>query len=278
MNSSIVAAILAVIGYSLLNVGQASQKIGLSIRQIHHVRGSLIWTIATIGTLFSFPLVFVAISIGSLAVVGAMAGTGLISLTIFSGFVLKEHIRPITVTAILAVACAAAVIAVFEDEQASSVRLMWLYVLLVGGVGGYSIGILTVSSARGVLIGGLSGFLGAYSQIFQRLGTTDISLASGVSAFLLHVVSNPVTLIWVGLSLVSMVTIQFAYRHAAAIRIVPVFTANFILVPVIGAVVVFGEQLHNAQWIAVVIMVGGSVVLSRPAATHSHERQTRSLH
>ena len=266
MSRSILAAMLAVIGYSLLNVGQAGQKIGLSIRGKKRLRGSLIWTIATIATALSFPLVFVAISVGSLAVVGAMAGTGLVSLTIFSGLVLKERIRPITVTAIIVIVCAAAVIALFDGEQASTLRVAWLYLLLGGGIIGYSAAVLIVPSARGVLVGGLSGFLGAYSQVFQRLGTTDIDLASGAAAFVAAVATNPVTLIWIGLSLVSMVVIQFAYRHATAIRIVPVFTANFILIPVLGAVVVFGEQLHYAQWIAIVVMVAGSVVLSRPAA------------
>ena len=266
MSGSIIAAILAVIGYSCLNVGQAGQKIGLSIREKQQFKGWLVWSVATFSTAVSFPLVFVAISIGSLAVVGAMAGTGLVSLTVFSGLVLKERIRPITVIAIIVVVCAAAVIALFDGERTSTFRAVWLYIILGGGVAAYGAGILLAPSARGVYIGGLSGFLGAYSQLFQRLSTDNVDLTDGAAAFVAAVATNPVTLIWVGLSLVSMVVIQFAYRHATAIRIVPVFTANFILIPVIGAVVVFGERLHYAQWIAIVVMVAGSVALSRPAA------------
>ena len=266
MSSSILAAILAVIGYSCLNVGQAGQKIGLSMKEETPLRGWIAWSVATAATALSFVLVFIAISVGSLAVVGAMAGTGLVSLTVFSGLVLKEKIRPVTVVAIVVVVCAAAVIAIFDQEQDSSFRAVWLYVILGGGIIAYGAGILLAPAVRGIFIGGLSGFLGAYSQLFQRLSSDDVDLSSGTLEFVVAVTTNPVTLIWVGLSFVSMVVIQFAYRHATAIRIVPVFTANFILIPVIGAVVVFGERLHVAQWIAIAVMVAGAVVLSRPEA------------
>ncbi len=266
MNTSILAAMLAVIGYSCLNVGQAGQKIGLSMKEKQPLRGWLAWVFATTATAVSFVLVFIAISIGSLAVVGAMAGTGLVSLTVFSGLVLKERIRLITVVAIIVVVCAAAVIALFDQEQDSSLSVGWLYVILGGGVTAYCAGILLAPSARGVFIGGFSGFLGAYSQLFQRLSTDDVDLTSGALDFIATVATNPITLIWVGLSFASMVVVQFAYRHATAIRIVPVFTANFILIPVIGAVVVFGERLQFAQWIAIAAMIAGAVVLSLPAA------------
>ncbi|MFW6262208.1 MAG: hypothetical protein ACOC6J_11570, partial [Spirochaetota bacterium] len=73
--------------------------------------------------------------------------------------------------------------------------------------------------------------------------------------------------VWAGLSVVSMVVIQFSYRHGQATQIIPVFTGNFILVPVVGGVIVFGESLGTVQWAGVVLIVVGSIVLGRRRAS-----------
>lgn len=265
MGKMTLAIILAFLGYSFLNVGQAGQKIGLDTRKESALKGWGIWGLSTTATGLSFFLIFAALILGSITISGAMAGTGLVSLSLFSYFVLKEKMKARTIIAILAIVAAAAVIGIFDESGKTELRKFWLYMLLGGGTVGYLIAILLVptGSLRGVIIGGLAGFIGAYSQIFQRYGTDTISLEDGFVPLIKNVISNPVTAIWIGLLLLSMLVLQFSYRHAEIIRIVPIFTVNAIVVPVLGAVIVFGESLTIPQWIAVTVMISSSVVLGR---------------
>lgn len=249
MNETITAVVLAFVGYSMLNIGQAGQKIGLGMRSERPAPGWTLWGGATAATAASFLLVFAAISLGPVSIVGAMAGTGLASLALFSRLVMKEPLNRTSIVAIAAIITAAAMLAIFDQEGESSPHIARLIALLGVGVLAYGGAILWAPSqaVRGVAIGGLSGFLGAASQLFQRLGTVDIAPTDGLASFAGAVIAEPVTLVWVALTLLSMVVMQFSYRHAEAVQIVPVFTANFILLPAIGGVIAFGEAMHPVQ-------------------------------
>jgi len=265
MSHSIIAIILAFLGYSMLNIGQAGQKIGLGMRTDNAVLGWSIWGGSTAATALAFILVFGAIAMGSVSIVGAMAGTGLASLALFSRLVMKESLPPLSLISIAAIIAAAAVLAIFDRSGETSPNVTRLMVLLGIGAAAYIALIFLAPSKtiRGVAIGGLSGFLGAASQLFQRLGTINIDPTMGIQSFTGQVISQPVTLVWIGLTLLSMVVIQFSYSHAQAVQIVPVFTANFIILPAVGGVIAFGEAMHPLQWIAVAVMLAGSMVLSR---------------
>jgi len=262
------AIILAFLGYSMLNIGQAGQKIGLGLRTKNTALGWTIWGGATLATAISFLLVFRAISMGSVSIVGAMAGTGLASLALFSRLVMKESLNLLSVISIAAIIAAAALLAIFEQTGESSPNVYRLFVLVGTGMAAYILLIILSPSKtiRGVAIGGLSGFLGAASQLFQRLGTLDIDPSMGIQAFFLQVITQPETLVWIGLTLLSMVVIQFSYGKAQAVQIVPVFTANFIILPVVGGVIAFGETMHPIQCVAMVVMLIGSLFLSRSKA------------
>jgi drug/metabolite transporter (DMT)-like permease len=74
--------------------------------------------------------------------------------------------------------------------------------------------------------------------------------------------SNPWALSWIVISLVSMVVMQFAYRLGKAIRLIPAFAANTIVIPVLGGVLTFGERLHVFQWIGVILIFAGVLLLT----------------
>lgn len=75
--------LLAFIGSSLLNIGQAIQKMGLALVPASRLRGWALWAWGTLMiTSVSFIILF-AVSIGSVSLISAMAGSGLASLTLF---------------------------------------------------------------------------------------------------------------------------------------------------------------------------------------------------
>ena len=59
-----------------------------------------------------------------------------------------------------------------------------------------------------------------------------------------------------------MVVLQFAYRRGKAIRVIPSFSANYVVVPILGGMLVFGESLHPLQWLGAVLMVAGVLLLT----------------
>ena len=268
VNQTLYAALLAFAGYTFLNLGQAGQKIGLEMKAERPAPGWTLWVVATLATSVSFWLVFVAISIGTVSLAGAMSGTGLASLAIFSRLVMKERLGIGKTIALVGVIVGAALVAWFAEPGGTDANLTILWAFLGIGIVGYSVAVLLTrgGSLAGVMLGGLSGFLGAYSQLFQRLGGADLPWSDGAMAVIGSMISDPVTAIWIGLSIASMVVIQFSYRHGQATQIIPVFTANFVVVPVIGGVLVFGEQLLLVQWIGVAVVLAGSVLLGRNRA------------
>lgn len=268
VNEQLLAVLLAVLGYSILNLTQAYQKIGLRIRETERLRGTLIWSAATASGFISVVLVYGAIALGSVSVVGALAGTGLVALAFFSALVMGETLRVRDGLAIGSIATGALLVGVFGGSQSGEGDVTLLAVLLAAGVTAGTLGwILTAKgNRRAVVVGGFAGFLGSYAQLFQNLSSQRMDLSQGVSAFLLATLTDPITLIWVSLSLSSMVVIQFAYRHGDAIQIIPVFTSLFILTPVLGGVLVFGEQLSVLQGAGVIVILAGTIILGRRGA------------
>lgn len=273
VTDTLFSVLLAFGGYSILNIAQAVQKIGLQARAAaieenrRPVFGNAMWFGALIASAASFVLVFAAIATGRVAVVGAMAGTGLASLALFSRIVMREHLGSARLIAISAIIGGAALVALAPAGSAaaasSTVREPLLWAVPLGAVilGGTGIAIISANQMRGLAIAGLSGFLGAWSQLVQKRATMN-GISSDLSARVVEMVAHPITLAWVGLSFASLVIIQFSYRHAQAIRIIPVYTALFIVTPVVGGLIVFGERLSPLQWIGVAVIAGGAARLT----------------
>lgn len=140
----------------------------------------------------------------------------------------------------------------------------------------------------GLLIGGFAGALGGFVPLFQKVSISGFgrrfSIAYRSASYTAssnqpgwmpqakEILTNPFALIWVILSIVSMVILQFSYKRDKAIRIVPVFSANYIVIPVLGGVIGFNEKLHFIQWLGIVLILFGVFVLTvkftkAPAAT-----------
>ncbi len=269
--------LFACLGYSLLNISQAVQKIGLARAKEKRIQGAVIWIAATVGTLASSFLVFAAVALGSASLVGAMAATGLAALAVFSHFVMKERVGVKEIAAVAVIILAAALIGLFSTgNPVFRVRLDWLFIML-------SV-VVTVSAVcwlvfgkkgfiAGVVIGVFSGSLGGFVPLFQKVATSDFGkslsvfslgpeAANGPWGRILSMFSNPFTVVWILLSLVSMLVLQFAYKKADAIRIIPFFTASCIVIPVVGGVLCLEERLHPLQWVGVALILGGLILLT----------------
>jgi len=286
MENTVLSLVLAVIGYSLLNLGQATQKIGLARARRRRLQGWAVWAVGTLGTSVSVFVVLRAVSIGSLSLVGAMSGTGLISLTLFSALVMGEEVGPLDLVGIGVIVAASSLLgALGGGDGGGSPRIGVLFVYL-GVVALLGAGLWAVVGRRqglaGMVIGGFAGALGGFGPVFQKVSASpaakSLSLAESMPLvdsggaqgsesasclrWLMDVLLNPYALVWILLSLISMVVLQFSYSRGRAIQVIPAFSVCFLVIPVIGGVIGFGERLHPLQWVGVVVVLGGVALLT----------------
>jgi drug/metabolite transporter (DMT)-like permease len=210
-----------------------------------------------------------------------MAGTGLVSLAVFSSLVMKETIRKREILGILFILGAAALIGLFfRESPKAEILLNVLVIVIVVVLAVYILLWLALRRQKrflGILIGVFAGILSGFVPVFQKVATSPYGRASAlikpqaggehnlsIIGHAQQVLLNPYALLWIVLSLGSMVVIQFAYKHDRAIRIIPAFSANYILVPVILGVLCFRETLHPMQWMGVALILVGILLVTMP--------------
>ena len=281
MNHAVLSILTAFIGYSVLNIAQASQKIGSSLYKKNKAKGLSVWITATLATSVSMFIILYAVSLGSVSIVGAMAGTGLASLTLFSMLIMKEKVSLRELLGVAIILGAAALIGAFTKENNSEeFRLDILFMFLGIVVIPYSVLCIIMNKKlfAGLLIGGFAGALGGFVPLFQKVSTSGFgrrfSIAYRSASYAAssdrpewimqakEILTNPFALIWVILSIVSMVVLQFSYKRDKAIRIIPVFSACYIVIPVLGGVIGFNEKLHSIQWLGIMLIMLGVFVLT----------------
>jgi multidrug transporter EmrE-like cation transporter len=178
------------------------------------------------------------------------------------------------------------VIGSFSPEPAPThVLIIHLFVFMVAVFGLYMLSVLVVTAKpglRGLVLSGFAGAIGGFVMLFQKVSTTAFAQSSSfvdkldpssplarfaagsTGELLVRVFANPYALTWILLSLLSMFVLQLSYRYDKAIRIVPSFGANYLLVPIVGGVLVFQERLHPMNWVGVgIILLGVGLLLSR---------------
>lgn len=188
------------------------------------------------------------------------------ALLLFSRLVLKEKFRPLHLAAVAAILAAPFLIVTIDVRgEPRSIRVEALYMFFGMVVAGYAAltAFISKPALRGALLGGCAGALGGFVVLFQKAATSPAgrSLAffhpgaratSGEGPVadwaylqnLLEIFANPFAVIWIVLTLLSTLLIQFSYRHGDSYRIVPLFGANNILIPLIGGIFIFNENLH----------------------------------
>jgi uncharacterized membrane protein len=280
MDRTVLSLILAFCGYSMHNLGQAGQKVGLQLARRNWLAGAALWVLASLATSAAAFLLLYAVSIGSVALVGAIGGSGLASLALFSHWVLKEPINRQALAGIGLIFVGSGLIGAFSRPMpvnhptpltlfAFLGAICLLYIALWVALRRYR-------SAEGVVIAGFSGALGGIIPLFQKISTSEFGRARSLlelefqtpGRFLemlehgAEILSNPFALVWMGIGATSTLIMQFSYSRGAAIRVIPSFAANFITVPVLGGLICYGETLYFLQWAGVAIIAAGVLALT----------------
>jgi multidrug transporter EmrE-like cation transporter len=282
MQKALLSIAVAFFGYSLHNIAQASQKIGLGLMERRRLAGVTVWITATVFTSVSSLIILYAVSLGYVALVGAMAGSGLATLALFSMLVMKEKIRKVELVGVSIILGSVALIGVFSDDPpATDVRLTVLYVFF-GAVCFLSlVTFLALRKKRkilGIVIGSAAGAVGGFIPMFQKISTINLGRESSLVRYLLgahpnlpkhdlllkaaEILSNPFAVIWIVISVASMLVLQVSYKMDRAIRVIPAFSAGAVVTPVIGGIVAFRETVYPLQWIGLILILAGIFLIT----------------
>ena len=270
---TVVTLLLAFLCYSIMNIGQAGQKIGLGKKDEKPLAGWSLWIGAAVAPLLSVVVVLIALSLGAVSLVGAMAGSGLVTLAVFSHFVMGERIGLSDIAGIAIIIAGSVLIGFFApDTQDPTPRWLTLHLavggLLVAYVVGWVVG--RGSTKLGLIIGGFAGALAGASMLYQNATTITADLGAIISWPLNESITgqrllqflNPYLVIWLVLSMSAFFVLQLAYGQGKAIHVIPAFNVNFIVVPVVGGVIGFSETVNPLQWVGVAVIVAGTVLLT----------------
>jgi uncharacterized membrane protein len=278
------AILISFFGYSVLAVGQVYQKMGMNLKQNKKNSALPVLIIANIVTVSSSFIILAAVSQGQISVVGAMAGSGLITMAIAGRMILFEPITSNIIYGISLIIAGIFLLGWFSelsDSHYYPVRLA-IFSFLITFIFIILILFSKQTSLMGIFIGGLSGSWAGLVALLQKSAdmyqgpallpdsfTEMIKIIAGTvlipEAFTdeaLRVLINPYVPLWVLISTSSMIMIHFAFLKGHAVTVIPVYTALLIIVPVSGGFLAFNENLNYLQWIGVIVIIAGSLLVN----------------
>jgi uncharacterized membrane protein len=266
LDLAILYGILSVI---ILNIGFGFQKYGLTpsffnkiarpnVRKT--VRGT-VWVTGAIMTFVSAYFSLWTLATGSISLMAALGGIGLIALALFSFFVLKERINRIMLLGMVLIGVGSFLFGFFTvASTAVNINLDGLTAFIIVSLG-FSLAIALYSIKGGYRHGGA--IFGAVSGVLAGIGIAleKCSVASGSVSF--QLLNNMFFYTWVVASVVSFLVAQLAFIKGTAITVVPSYNSAALVLPQIGAMLVFAEYLELVQWVAIILLVVGIVLLTR---------------
>jgi drug/metabolite transporter (DMT)-like permease len=266
-----------------LNVGMGMQKWGVEgfarwrqvLRDRAVTRRLGVWSAGTLITCCSMGFGFLALGQGgSASTLGALGGFGVVVLTLFSRFALKERItaQALSGVGVVMVGTSLAGYAgqMSESDSIAGATLVWFMVVYGAGWGvGLGVGRLLGRTALGAISGLLCGSLGGLSMVIMKVITGElIGLFSGTVS-LGSVASDGYVYLCFGASVLSMLVLQFAYRLGQALLVATSYQVGLIATPSLFGGVLLGEPVGVLQWVALGATCVGVALITRgqPPAT-----------
>nr|MDO8133448.1 hypothetical protein [Candidatus Njordarchaeum guaymaensis] len=263
------AILYGILSVVILNVGFGFQKYGLTpsffekiaSSNVRKIVRSTVWLIGAVMTFVSAYFSLWTLATGSVSLIAALGGIGLVALALFSFFILKERINRVMLIGMTLIGVGSTIFGFL------TVASVGVYINVEGLIAfivvtlGFSLVIALYSVKHGYRHGGV--ILGAVSGLAAGIGVTleKCSVASG--SVNLQLLYNMFFYAWVIASVVSFLVAQLAFIKATAITVVPSYNSATLVLPQIGAMLVFAEYLDLVQWLAIVLLIIGIVLLTR---------------
>lgn len=285
METGLLTAILVGCSASItMNLGKGIQKMkvqvlkkGKKVMAPENRRDFLIWCVGMAmtggaGLLFTKALEMT----DKPSVVSSLNGIGLIALTIFSFFVLKEKVGVRECFAVLLIVVGTAVFQLYNEASGEAQKYEMKDLMITFGVCvcAFVISILMtrkLKKGQAFVYAAIAGTFLAYMVIMF-----DLASINGHGKGFIHIVLSPYFLIGFFAGNFAFIFTNIAFFHGSGIVIVPTVNSFLIVAPMALERFLFGVVLTPFQMAAVALIVGG-VILLTTGKGHTVEEPSEAL-
>ncbi|MFO8056560.1 MAG: EamA family transporter [bacterium] len=261
------------LGAIAMNLGNGVQKMkvhvltkGWAMFSREYRRDRRIWLMGVIGSTISAGLFSYAMNLTDKpSTISSLVGIGLIALVIFAWLVLKEKIGPREITGCAMVIIGTTVLAYFEvpiEDPASFVlvELITYIGIIMAAFALLVVYTLVTGNLHGVIFGCLAGtFIGI------GLFIADIALVESGGSFLGQL-KNPYPYVAMVAGVSALAVTQVGFLRARAVVVVPCQNSFTILIPLLLEYLVYTIHLSPPQYLGIVVLIPGVIVLSTTSA------------
>ncbi len=267
----------------ILNLGMGLQKLSIDrIGKLKRGSGKSGWMVIwTVGMIFVFApgiIGFKALSLGNASTLAGFAGLGLIFLTLFSYFVLKEEISRKELYGMILIVIGTSLLGYFSGESQNpkvtleTQKLIIFFAIYLGAIFiGIFMLIKNLQSFGGAILGMIGGSLNGVGLTFQKIVTPMfMGIRFNDGSTIIKFLSNPYTWLMIIGGIGGVIVIQFGYKYGKAIQVVPGHAATVIIIPAIAGMIVLGEIIPVVCLISILIVTVG-VIITTTAAPFKHK-------
>ncbi|MHA1797397.1 MAG: hypothetical protein ACTSVY_03020 [Candidatus Helarchaeota archaeon] len=255
----------------LLNIGKGFQKNAFvkteELNKKQKRINQLLWLIGTILIVVSTLVLMQAEIFGYLSIIASMTGVGIISVTLYSSFVLKERIGKNELIGILLIITGTFLVPIILVPNVENG--MNYYGIIIFSIFLISFCVIMGLFARkkkknlfGIIFGIISGMIGGLSVIFQFSAMNFIPTDDLFANFDVLILMFPANLFFIcfmiGGALEFLIT-QYAFTNGKAVEVVPANQSFFILIPIVGGIFIFAESFNLIQLIGTILIIFGII-------------------
>ena len=254
--------LIGLIAYISLYIGKGIQKyaiVGLQEEKTIKSKHSGIWIFGTVLTaLFVFiQWVPLAVFHTPMNLIAPLEGVGLITLLIFSFFVLKESISKEEIMGVILILAGTLLINVaakdpvelLQEDFTLNAFLIALGILLFISIPLNIIAFRKPSNIIGILLGLNAGCFMAFQTLAKRL--SDIGELALIFTFITFAFAT-----------ITLAITQFAFTMARANVVVPSFASTSIILTIVLGILVINEKIVNLQIAGIVLIITGIITMN----------------
>ncbi|MCG3218642.1 MAG: hypothetical protein KAR35_06530 [Candidatus Heimdallarchaeota archaeon] len=258
----LIGMVLALIGYTVINLGLVLEKKGLDSQSkiletsfssnVRNFLNNKTWLLGLLGTVVGTLVSYVALVFAPITVIQVFLGVGLSFLALFSFFLLNEKLSRFELLGIVIVIIGVALLSIIAEafktaendlENLKSLinskeSILFVVILSVVQIILWFTGKKKRNAITGISFGLISGVSAGLAQLYMK------GIMGGLKDYL-KTPSELTFLIWLFLMAVfltiSFITLQMGFQYAAATHVAPLFNISALIIPVVGGGVIYKE-------------------------------------
>ena len=265
----LIAIVLGITATLMMNLGKGVSKYGLKYMAERKERKkfyTFIWILGIIITALNVLPQYFGVDLGGAALISSLAGVGLVSIIIFSYFILDEILDKIIYTGIGVTIAGTVIVGIFSQEPSRlHINYINFWIILAATLIPIIIAIIYTLTHDYVFFGFIFGTMaGIMSGLAVALMNMAQILYGGAENLFVNLLSpgNLILYLAIVMALGATVFTQYGLTKGKASIVAPAYNSFYIIIPVISEVLIFLNPLSIFQIFGVIIIIIGVILMT----------------